>query len=107
MKSRSEAFEHNAGVRQTLGHIALIQNLRRSFADALAAATEVLAMPGVDATEQQTGAWARLEAARALIGLHREPARARELLGQARARYADLKMKKRLDQIDELLAQLP
>jgi tetratricopeptide (TPR) repeat protein len=93
-----------------LTHVALIQNLRARFAEALAAATEVLAMPAAEARDQQTGAWARLEAARAVIGLGRDPARARALLGQARARYAELGDRelriRRLAEIDGLLARL-
>ncbi|HWO18774.1 MAG TPA: serine/threonine-protein kinase [Kofleriaceae bacterium] len=89
-----------------LTHVALIQNVRGSFAEALAAATEVLAMPQTETRESQTGAWARLEAARALLGLRREPARARALLGEARARYAELQNQARLEEIDRLLAEL-
>jgi tetratricopeptide (TPR) repeat protein len=56
------------------------------------------------AESPQTAAWAQLERARALIGLHRGD-EARSLLVSARAAYAELKMTARVQQIDELLAR--
>jgi tetratricopeptide (TPR) repeat protein/predicted Ser/Thr protein kinase len=54
----------------------------------------------------QTTAWAQLERARALVGAGRA-GEARPLLGAARGVYAGLHMVERVQQVDDLLAQLP
>ena len=101
-KRQPGSIRHGAA----LIHVALVQNLRKHPAEALAAATAAIELPSAEPAESQIGAWARLEAARAVLGLRRDPARARELLGQARARYAGLKMKERVAEIDGEIARL-
>jgi eukaryotic-like serine/threonine-protein kinase len=88
-----------------LGHVAMIENMRGHHGDAIAAADRALGLAHV---EESPGisAWARLEKARALIALHRDPAAARTLLGEARTRYAAAKLPARLTEIDGLLAQI-
>ena len=51
-------------------------------------------------------AWARLEAARALIALGREPARARKLLVEARKLYSTAKLPKRVAEVDRLATKV-
>ncbi|HSR99299.1 MAG TPA: tetratricopeptide repeat-containing protein kinase family protein, partial [Kofleriaceae bacterium] len=90
--------------RTALTMAASIANESRDFAKALALTQASLdfAKPAQSA---QTGAWAQLERARALIGLRRG-AEARPLLVAARAAYTDLQMAARVQQIDKLLAGL-
>ena len=102
-KRQPDSLRHGAA----LVHVALVQNLRGHHAEALEAATAAIALPSSAPAESQIGAWARLEAARAVIGLGKDPARAHELLAQARARYAGLRMKDRVAEIDGELARLP
>jgi tetratricopeptide (TPR) repeat protein len=91
--------------RLALTMAAMAANEARDHAQALALSDAALGFPA-PAESPQTPAWARLERARALIGLHR-PAEARPLLEAARAAYAELDMAERVRQADELLAHLP
>ncbi|HEY6173030.1 MAG TPA: hypothetical protein VIX73_01255, partial [Kofleriaceae bacterium] len=87
--------------RTALTMAASIANESHDYARALelTAASLGFAKPAESA---QTAAWAQLERARALIGLHRG-AEARPLLATARASYAGLDMAERVHQADELL----
>lgn len=104
----AEIFEQRQpGTRRhgaALTHLAAIQNRRGSHAEALELAERVLEMSRSEGKGYQIAAWARIEAARALLRLGRDPARARALLGEARAQYAELNMKPRVTEIDRLLA---
>jgi len=84
-----------------LGHVAMIANLAGKPTEALAAADAALAYPSAGG-EPQGPAWARLEAARALIALGRAPARVRTLLDEARAGYVEAKLTARVAEIDAL-----
>ena len=90
---------------QAYGSVAYIQSLRRAYPAARAAAEAALAIPATDESPL-AAAWVRLETARALIGLRRDPARARRLLGEARAHYAAASYTDRVTEIDALLAGL-
>jgi tetratricopeptide (TPR) repeat protein len=89
--------------RMALTMVALNANEAGDFAQALAVTETVLGFSR-PAETPQTVAWAQLERARALIGLHRA-LEARPLLVSARAAYAGLHMTQRVEQIDGLLAQ--
>ncbi|HEY0483314.1 MAG TPA: tetratricopeptide repeat-containing protein kinase family protein, partial [Kofleriaceae bacterium] len=91
--------------RLALTMAALAANDARDFPQALALTAAALGFPR-PAESPQTPAWAQLERARALIGIHRS-ADARPLLVAARKAYAELAMAPRVRQVDELLAQLP
>jgi tetratricopeptide (TPR) repeat protein len=90
--------------RTALTMAASIANESREPALALALTATSLGF-AKPAESAQTGAWAQLERARALIGLGRG-AEARPLLVSARAAYTDLQMTARVQQIDKLLAGL-
>ncbi len=85
--------------------IAMIQNLAARPADALATADSAIALV-TDPDEPVGPGWARLEAARALITLGRDPVRARRLLGEARAAYIRAAIPERVTEVDGLLAKL-
>ena len=85
--------------------VAQILNLGAHHEDALKAATTALALRDIESVPQ-SAAWARLETARALIGLGRDPQRARALLVEARVRYAAERMAARLAEIDGMLAAI-
>jgi eukaryotic-like serine/threonine-protein kinase len=91
--------------RLALTVAAAAANDSRDFATGLELTAAAL---GFDrpAESAQTTAWAQLERARALIGAGRA-AGARPLLGAARTVYAGLHMPERVQQADDLLAQLP
>jgi tetratricopeptide (TPR) repeat protein/predicted Ser/Thr protein kinase len=88
--------------RKALTLAASIANEAGDFSQALAITTTALGFVK-PAESAQTAAWAQLERARSLIGLHRG-AEARPLLIDARAAFAGLNMSARVQQIDELLA---
>ncbi|HUS31330.1 MAG TPA: serine/threonine-protein kinase [Kofleriaceae bacterium] len=87
----------------SLALVAMIANMRGEHADALIAAEAALALPG-DPEEPIGPAWAKLEAARALIKLRRDSARSQSLLAEARAAYAAENMADRVAEIDGLRA---
>jgi tetratricopeptide (TPR) repeat protein len=91
--------------RLALTLAAAAANDSRDFATGLELTAAAL---GFDrhAESARTTAWAQLERARALIGAGRA-GEARPLLGAARAAYAGLHMRERVQQADDLLAQLP
>jgi tetratricopeptide (TPR) repeat protein/predicted Ser/Thr protein kinase len=89
--------------RTALTLAASIANEAGDHAQALAITATALGF-AKPAESPQTAAWAQLERARALIALRRAD-EARPLLVSARAAYADLKMRARVQQIDELLAR--
>jgi len=90
--------------RTALTMAASIANESGDFSQALALTASSLGF-AKPAESAQTGAWAQLERARALIGLARG-AEARPLLVSARAAYTALKMSARVQQIDKLLSGL-
>ncbi|HEU0029446.1 MAG TPA: serine/threonine-protein kinase [Kofleriaceae bacterium] len=88
-----------------LVHVAFVQSLAKQPADALATATAALELAG-KADEPSALAWAKLETARALVALHREPDRARTLLRDARTYYQSIASAPRLTEIDQLTAAI-
>jgi tetratricopeptide (TPR) repeat protein len=91
--------------RLALTMAAVAANDAGDFAQALALTQAALGFTQ-PAEAPQTLAWAQLERARALIGVHRA-AEARPLLVAARARYAESHMTERVEQVEALLAHLP
>jgi len=87
-----------------LAHVAMIENLAGQPAAALASAEAALAAQRPDATERTGPAWARLELAKALRALGRDPARIRRELVASRAGYLGANLPARVQEIDALLA---
>jgi eukaryotic-like serine/threonine-protein kinase len=85
--------------------VALVENERHRWPDALAATAIALASPHLE-DDPGTAGWVRLETAKALIGGRTDPARARKLLGEARERYTKSKDTARIAEVDALLAGL-
>jgi serine/threonine protein kinase/tetratricopeptide (TPR) repeat protein len=83
-----------------------IENQLGQHADALRDASAALEI-GSPRADFQTVAWPKLQQARALIGLHRDPAGAKRLLDEARTAYDANHMTKRVEEIDALRAKLP
>jgi tetratricopeptide (TPR) repeat protein len=91
--------------RNALTMAALAANDARDFARALALTDTALGFTAPPESGD-TLAWTQLERARALIGVGRAN-EARSLLRSARTGYLRLNMTQRVEQIDELVAQLP
>jgi tetratricopeptide (TPR) repeat protein len=73
--------------------------------EALHDARMALELPAPRADFQAT-AWPKLEQARALVALHRDPSSAGRLLAEARTLYSDNHMDQRVAEIDTLLREL-
>ena len=91
--------DHHVLALDLVAHIA---NLRADHAKALTVTAIVLGFAPQE--EMQSLAWARLERAKALIGLRR-PGEARPLLTAARTGYEAARLTERVQEIDRLLAQ--
>jgi tetratricopeptide (TPR) repeat protein/predicted Ser/Thr protein kinase len=89
----------------SLALVAQISNVRHDLDGALAAASAAIDIDPDD-NDAPTRAWPRLEAAKALIALHRDPARTRTLLHEARDLYEAASLTKRVTEIDAMLAAM-
>ncbi len=88
-----------------LAMAAAIANLAGDPAGAYTHASRVLAMP-IKEGHEFGRAWASMEAARSLIARRQDPARARALLGEARASFATQQLDARVTECDALLARV-
>ena len=90
---------------ETLGVVAALENDLNDPAAALRDAEAALALPVPHITTDAT-ATPRIEQARALMALGRDPDRARSLLAEARAFYAAAHEPAQVDEVDALAAKL-